>query len=225
MISRLLHTKLSKRSTPVPYLETLRNRLAVLRRKLLLRIDHRFKVIDVSREALLESMCAFVLATSSSPTDVVRHFHHLRLEAIAECMQHGMKKEDGALQALRLYVKTLKDSQTLLPGQLAYGLERLKAVSIFKSNDLHSLIELNLDVYERWIDEDIKSFTPYVRHDDLSKIEAEKLLKQWARTTVSKFLEGLRERNAEDSGSCRINTVEEGGAGTMAEPTSACSWY
>lgn len=194
VISRLLHTKLSKRPTPLPYLETLRNRLATLRRKLLLRIDRRFKVLDVTRDTLLEAMCAFVLATSSSPTDVVRHFHHLRLEAITEYMQHNPGKQHGTLQGLRLYMKTLKDSQALLPAQLAHALERLKAVSIFKSKELRNLIELNLDMYERWIDDDIKTFTPYIRHDELSRHEAEKLLKQWARTAVSSFLYGLRER-------------------------------
>ena len=194
VMSRLLHTKLSKRPTPVPYLQILRNRLATLRRRLLLRIDRRFKTLDVSRDALLEAMCAFVLATSSSPTDVVRHFHHLRLEALAECMQNDPEGQHGTLQALRLYVKTLKDSQSLLPTQLGHALERLKTVSIFKSNELHSLIELNLDLHERWIDDDVKSFTPYIRHDDLSRAEAEKLLKQWARTAMSTFLDGLRDR-------------------------------
>ena len=124
--------------------------------------------------------------------DLVRHFHHLRLEAIVECMGEDSESQDSMLQALRLYVKTLRDSQTLVPGQLAHALERLKMVSIFKSQDLYSLMALNLDVYERWIGDDIKTFTPYIRHDDLSKVEAEKLLKQWARTAVSRFLDGLR---------------------------------
>ena len=194
VVSRLLHTKLSKISMPPPFLETLRNRLATLRRKLLTRIDRHLRNLEASKETLLESMCAFVLATSSSPTDVVRHFHHLRLEAITECVGGTYASQDSILQALRLYVKTLRDSQTLVPGQLAHALERLKLVSIFKSKDLHSLIALNLDVYERWIGDDIKTFTPYIRHDDLSKAEAERLLTQWAGTAVSKFLDGLRVR-------------------------------
>ena len=194
VISRLLHSKISKRPTPPPYLETLRNRLATLRRKLLTRIDRSLKILDASKDALLEAMCAFVLATSSSPTDVVRHFHHLRLEAIEECIGEDSKQQDSMLQALRLYVRTLRDSQAVVPGQMAHALESLKVVSIFKSQDLRSLIELNIDVHERWIDDDIKTFTPYIRNDDLSRAEAERLLRQWARPAFLRFLYGLRVR-------------------------------
>ena len=192
VISRLLHSKLSKRESPLPFLEVLRNRLAKLRRILLARVDRRFKAADVSKEALVEAMCAFALATSSSLTDVVRHFHHLRLEAMAECMDMGSRKQDAMLQALRFYVRTLRDTQALVPGQLAQALERLKMVAIFKSQDLYGLLELNLDVQERWIGEDIKTFTPYLRHADLSKLEAERLLKQWAGKAISGFLDGLK---------------------------------
>lgn len=200
VISRLLHSKLSRRESPLPYLETLRNRLATLRRKLLARIDRRFKAADASKDALVEAMCAFALATSSSLTDVVRHFHHLRLEAMAECMDKDSERQDAMLQALRFYVKTLRDTQALVPGQLAHALERLKMVPIFKSQDLYKMMELNLDVHERWIGDDIKTFTPYVRHDDLSRAESERLLKQWARKAVLNFLDGLKSRieNVED---------------------------
>lgn len=192
VISRLLHSKLSKRQNPLPYLETLRNRLAKLRRKLLARIDRRFKAPEVPKDTLIEAMCAFALATSSSPLDVVRHFHHLRLATMAEFMVQNSQRHNSMLQALRLYVQTLKDTQALVPGQLAHALEKLKAVPIFKTQDLHGLLELNLDVHERWIGDDIKTFTPYIRHDDLSRAEAERLLKQWARTAISRFLDGLK---------------------------------
>lgn len=192
VISRLLHTKLSKRPSPPPYLETLRNYLAMLRRRLLARIDRRFKSIDVSKETLIESMCAFSLATSSSPTDIVRHFHHIRLAAISESTVGNAGRNDSMLEALQLYVRTLKDTQTIIPGQLAQALERLKLVSLFKSQDLYTIVELNLDVHERWIGEDIKTFIPYIRNDNLNKADTEILLKQWARQAISKFLKGLQ---------------------------------
>ena len=202
VISRLLHTKLSQRPNPPPYLENLRNRLASLRRRLLGRIDRRFKSLELSRDVLVEAMCAFALATSSSPKDVVRHYHHIRLEAMSENMGEGGDGHDGMLLALRLYVKTLKDTQAVIPTQLAHAMEKLKSVSLFKSQDVYSLIELNLDVHERWVGDDIRIFTPYIRHDDLTKAEAERSLKQWAKSAFSSFLAGLRNRiqDVEDPG-------------------------
>jgi len=194
VISRLLHTKLSQQPNPPTYLDSLRNRIASLRRRLLSKIDRRFKSLELPRDVLVEAMCAFSLATSSSPKDVLRHYHHIRLEAISEKMEESTNGNDNMLLALRLFVKTLKDTQAVAPGQLANALEKLKLVSLFKSHDVNSLMELNLDVHERWIAEDIKTFTPYIRHDDLSKAEAERSLKQWAKQAFSSFLNALRKR-------------------------------
>ncbi len=192
VISRLLHTKLSQRPNPPPYLETLRNKIASLRRRLLYRIDRRFKDLDLAGDVVVEAMCAFALATSSSAKDVIRHFHHSRQEAMSESMMENSVGHEGMLMALRLYVKTLRDTQAIIPGQLAHALEKLKSTSIFRSQDVYSLMELNLDVHERWIADDIKTFTPYIRHDDLSKAEAEKSIKLWAEQAFQSFLRGLR---------------------------------
>lgn len=194
VIARLLHTKISKRPNPPPYLETLRNRLASLRRKLLIRIDRRFKSLNISREMLVEAMCAFSIAASSSPTDVLRHFHHLRLEAMSENMKAGSAGHENMLVALKLYIQTLRDTQAMVPSQLAHALERLKSTSLFKSQDLYALIELNLDMLDRWIGDDIKTFTPYIRHDDLTKSDAERILKPWAEYAFSMFVKGLQKR-------------------------------
>ena len=202
VISRLLHTKLCQRPDPPPYFDSLRNRLGSLRRRLLGRIDRCFKTLELSRDVLVEAMCAFSLATSSSPKDVLRHYQHIRLEAISENMDQGGDGHDSMLLALKLYVKTLKDTQAVMPVQLAHGLENLKSTSLFKSQDVYSLIELDLDVHERWIGDDIRTFTPYIRHDDLSKAEAERSLRQWAKTAFGSFLAGLRNRiqDVEDPG-------------------------
>ena len=194
VISRLLHTKLSQLPNTPQYLETLRIRLGSLRRRLLGRIDRRFKTLELSAEAQAEAMCAFSLATSSSPKDVLRHYHHIRLEAISEKMEQGASSHKNTLLALGIYVRTLRDTRAVVPGQLAYALERLKSVSLLKSKEVYSLMELNLDIHGRWIGDDIKTFTPYIRHDDLSKAEVEISLKQWAKRAFSAFLDGLRKR-------------------------------
>ena len=194
VISRLLHTKLSQRPNPPPYLDALRTRLASLRRRLLNRIDRRFKSLELSIDAVVEAMCAFSLATSSSPKDVLRHYHHVRLEAMSEKMEESTSGHENMFSALRIYVKTLRDTQAIVPGQLAHALEKLKSISLFKSQDVYPLTALNLDVHERWIGDDIKTFTPYIRHDDLSRVESERTLRQWAERAFTSFLDGLRNR-------------------------------
>ncbi|KAL8754332.1 MAG: hypothetical protein Q9184_005139 [Pyrenodesmia sp. 2 TL-2023] len=191
VISRMLHKKLSQRTDTPPYLEILRNRLASLRRKILSRIDRRFKSSDSSESGLLEAMCAFSLATSSSATDVLRHFHHVRHTAMSELGQ--VKNDDRSIfKALALFVKTLRDCQDIVPTQLARALEQLKTTPLLQSPDRQSLMELNLDVHQRWLGEDINGFTPYIRHDDLQKTDATRLLTKWAKNAFSSFLGHLR---------------------------------
>lgn len=192
VISRLLHKKLSQRPKPPPYLDILRNRLANLRRKLLDKIDRRFQALELTGTALIDAMCAFSLATSSSATDVLRHFHHIRLEAMAHQGQKNGNSGQGSCQALKVYIKTLKDTKTFLPGQLATALQNLKTSPLCKSRDLQSLVELNLEAHEQWISDDIKMFTPYVRYDDLQKSEASRSLKEWAEHASASFFVELR---------------------------------
>ena len=189
VISRLLHKKLSQRKNPAPYLEVLRNRLASLRWKLLTRIDRRLQSVESSAAALMEAMCAFSLATSSSSTDVLRHFLHVRQSAVLELGQRS--NDEGIFNSLRLVIQTLRDCQQIFSVQLARSLEELKATSLLQSTDLQALQKLSLDIHQRWLGEDINSFIPYVRHDDLQKSDAARLLKQWAKQAFSSFLKAL----------------------------------
>lgn len=194
VLSRLLHTKLSQHTNPPPYLDTLRIKLSNLRRRILTRVDRRFKSFDASRDVLLEAMCAFALATSSSAKDCLRHFHHIRQDAMVESISESGREHECILRALRLYTRTMFDTQAVIPKQLSHALEKLKTTPLFKDQDVNSLMELSLDVHRRWISEDIKMFTPYIRHDDLSREEAERLSKQWAKQTLLSFLSNLRKR-------------------------------
>ena len=194
VISRLLHIKMSQHSTSPPYLESLKNRMTTLRHKLLVRIDESFKIPEISGDELVEAMCAFSLATSSSPTDVLRHFHHMRREATFEYIRKSSFGHSGITSALQLYVKTVKDSQALVPVQLARALERLKSVPLFENSDLFSLIELNLEMHEKWIGDDIKTFTPYIRQDDLQRSVAESLLRSWSKQAFAGLLYHLKDR-------------------------------
>ncbi|KAL8834766.1 MAG: hypothetical protein Q9170_003615 [Blastenia crenularia] len=190
VLSRLLHKKLSQRSDPPPYLEILRQRLASLRRKLLARIDRRFQSLETPIQVLLQAMCAFSLATSSSATDVLRHFHHVRQSAMSE-LGTGRHNDRGIFKALSTFIKTLRDCHDLVPAQLARALERLKSIPLLQGSDINSLLELNLDIHQRWLGEDICNFIPYIRHDDLQKPEATRLSKHWASEAYAPFLKDL----------------------------------
>lgn len=192
VISRLLHRKLSQRSRPPPYLDSVWNRLTSLRRKILAKIDSSYQSADVTKDTLIEAMCAFALATSSSPADVLRHFHHVRLEAMIQQGQNSSNDGQGMLEALSIYTRTLKDTRTHVPGQLAKALQNLKSTPLFRGQDLRSLIELNLEVHQQWIGDDIKMFTPYIRSDDLQKLETNRILKEWAEQAFRAFLRELQ---------------------------------
>ena len=178
----------------MPFLETLRNRLASLRRRLLTRIERRFRSSGISSDVLIESMCAFALATSSSPTDVAKHFHHIRAQELLDCVKRDQTHKEGIPRALRLYVATLRETKTLFPGQMASALLKVKKMPLLQDQDVHSQVELELDIHGQFIGDDISTFTPFIRHDELNRGEAEKLLKNWARSTIRNFSQGLRAR-------------------------------
>ena len=140
-------------------------------------------------------MSAFALATSSSPADVLMHFHFIRAQEIADFMKPDLtSKKARILRALHLYVATLKDTQVLFPAQLSNMLVKLKKAPLLKDQQLYNMEGLDIDIHEFLLGDDITSFTPYVRHEDLHRTEAERLLKAWARVTVDQFLVGLRRR-------------------------------
>ena len=192
VISRLLYKKLSQRRNSPSYLDSLRNRLASLRQKLLAAIDHDFRRVDITGSKLLEAMCAFCLASSSSPTDVLKHFHRIRLEAIKGGIYEGHDLQTSTFLALRLYLNTLKDTTAYVPERLANHLREIKSLPLFKSKDISSLLHFNLDVHGQWLGDDIMMFLPYIRYDELQRLETQRLLRSWAPKAFSLFIDRLR---------------------------------
>ncbi|KAI9788534.1 MAG: hypothetical protein M1835_002220 [Candelina submexicana] len=192
VISRLLHKTLSQVKDPPPLLETIRNRLASLRRRLLARVDHQFSNPSVNLAVLLEAMCALSLAYSSTSTDILRHFHHVRLGAMTAQLERADGEHGDIVEVLQLYVRTLQDTHAIFPKRLPESLARLKEQPIIADPEVRSVAELNLGIHERWVAEDVRNFTPWVRHDDLQKSVAEKLLKEWAVSAFKSFVAGLK---------------------------------
>ena len=192
MLSRLTHKTLSQRAHSPPLIESLRNRLASLRRKLLHAIDKRLSNPDADIHMLVEEMCAFSLATSSTPTDVLRHFHHVRLEVITLSLDQRKVNHDDILKAMKLYLRTLRDSQFIFPKRLADALAKLRLQPLLQQKDVRSTAGLSLHLHERWISDELRNYTPWPRHDELQPNEAEKLLRAWARQALNAFLSGTK---------------------------------
>lgn len=102
------------------------------------------------------------------------------------------KTGETIVHALEIYIKAMKDTRSYFPEQLSQALQSVKSAPLFRSAELHSMIELNLDVYGQFIDDDIKMFVPYIRHDELQKLESERILKKWAKQAFSSFLSRLQ---------------------------------
>lgn len=194
IISRLLHKKLSQRTNPPPYLEVLRNRLGSLRRRLLVKIDKRMGLQEDLVGGPLEAMCAFALVTSSSASDVLRHFLHIRREAIAAAGIDRSGGSEGPSTSLKVYIGTLKDVRMLIPAQLSSALQKLKSKPLLGDQNLSQLDGLDLDIHEIRLGDDISSFTPYIRHEDLSRADVERLMQNWSESTISAMLKELREQ-------------------------------
>lgn len=191
VLSRLTHKTLYRESEAAPYIESLRNRLASLRQKTLSAIDKRLASTDNEAHGLVQDMCAFSLATSSTPTDVLRHFHAVRLKAIVWHLEQEIDTRKHVVDAVNLLLATLRDSQRIFPKRLSDALAKLKELPLVRQPDVVSVTELNFDLHERWVADELRNYTPWPRHDALQKPEADKQLKVWAKQALKTFMAGL----------------------------------
>ena len=97
VISRLIHKALGQSKDQPPIVDQLWEKLLSARRKLLRRIDSRLSNTTVESLTLVESMCAYALATSSTPTDVLNHFLKVRLDRVNTELK-GDKDHLGSLK-------------------------------------------------------------------------------------------------------------------------------
>ena len=204
VIARLLHKALATSTFHAPLIDTLRDKLASLRAKLLKYIDLKFSDPHVEKTALVESMHAFCLATSSTPTDVLRHFHEIRSEAVTGKLREISNVQISILESMKLFMSTTRDTKFIFPKRLAVALEMSKTQPLLQDPSVLELTELQLDIHGRWIAEDIRRFTPSPRHDQLQRSEAESVLQSWASDTMRSFLSGLRQALAPENDLWRL---------------------
>jgi hypothetical protein len=201
VLSRLLAKSLSDSSArrckaDNDLVEDSKRKLGSLRRRLLRAIEGALGRTseDHSRDDLIQALCAYSLATSSSAKDVLRHFLHVRGEAMTlafEDQQESKFETIGVLRALELYARTLLDVQALVPRRLSEALAGLKTKPLLKDQTIRDLEGLRLDVCEKWFGDEVLYFTPYNRHDDLEGSQAVEMLKGWAKKASEVLLQGL----------------------------------
>ncbi|KAI9838458.1 MAG: hypothetical protein M1837_002480 [Sclerophora amabilis] len=192
ILSKNLHKALNQVEGAPPLIDSLRRRLGSLESKILRHVDRQFSHTGTTPSALVDAMCAFSLATISTSTDVLRHFHHKRSEAIMGQLERRQDYHGSVIRALKLYIRTLQDTQSVLPRRLGQALLKLRSQPLRKDPSVRALVELNIDVHEEWISNDVKNFTPWLRHDDLQKTESDRLLQTWAARTFSTLLGKLK---------------------------------
>ena len=189
VLARLLHKSVSESENAPPVLAELKKKLAGVRRKLIAYIERSLARATGDRTVLSNTMCAYAMITSSTPKDVLRHFLQVRYEQLES--QAETVNEDNVLAMLDLYGKTLVDTRDLFPRRLVEALAQLSKAPLLRDNQVTSIEELNLDIYSRWIPDDIRSFTPWVRHDQLTASESNEGLKAWARQAQASFVQAL----------------------------------
>ncbi|CAJ2507040.1 Uu.00g082260.m01.CDS01 [Anthostomella pinea] len=144
---------------------------------------------------IIKALSAYSLAWSSGTRDVLRHFLHIRAQAITyefDLDEHEKDRgTENVLNALRLYTKTLLDVQALVPNKLPEALSALKKKPLLADESLRTLEGLRLDINARWCGEEIRYFTPFIRHDDLDGKQARDMLMGWAKRGGETLLEGV----------------------------------
>ncbi|KAM0710785.1 hypothetical protein Q7P35_001523 [Cladosporium inversicolor] len=189
VLARLLHKSVSESENAPPVLAELKKKLAAVRRKLLAYIERSLARATGDRTVLSNTMCAYAMITSSTPKDVLRHFLQVRYEQLES--QAETLDEESVLAMLDLYGKTIVDTRDLFPRRLAEALAQLSKAPLLRDNQVTSIEELNLDIYSRWIPDDIRTFTPWVRHDQLAASETNEGLKAWTKQAQSSFVQAL----------------------------------
>lgn len=179
VLARLLHKSVSESANPPAILDDLRRRLASLRRKLLSYVERALVKSTTERTSLAHALCAYSLVSSSAPKDVLRHFLQARFEQLEASAE--TPSEASVLATLELYKRTLLDTRALFPRLFAEALSQLSNVPLLQDKQVVSLYELNLDIYGTWIAEDVRAFTPWVRHEQLVTSEVTNGLASWAK--------------------------------------------
>jgi hypothetical protein len=174
--------------------EGLGRRVNSARRKLLGWIERVVGKKGEERERVVRALTAYTLVVSATPKEVLRFFLQVRLsevESRVDGIETG-KEEEGLAGVLDAYAQTLVDVKDIFPRRFSDALAGLEKVTLVKDRDVRAMEGLSLDVYEKWIPEDVRNFHPYVRHEQLSTAEVGSGLAAWTKQSQVIILQGVK---------------------------------
>ncbi|KAK4866649.1 hypothetical protein LT330_008202 [Penicillium expansum] len=210
VVSRSLHSTLSKHESLPPFLDDLWKQVASLRQTLLKRINKRLASTSASEDTIIESLAAYCLVESPSSDDAIRHFHRVRLDLIVSQLDTS---RENIPRALQLFVRTLQVSKVLRSHRFSDVLSKLKARPLLADSEIQSLDGLEVEVLGRWVAPDVKNFTPWIKLSELNRTQGVESMKEWALEAFSKFFDGCQKSLAHSTDfsellSLRTETVE-----------------
>lgn len=206
-LARLLQISAMKSDEGKRLLKAQRLKLGALRTRLMGLIDERLSEIDLSRNQMLDLLLAHSLVTTSSLADVLRYLLRVRQQSILE--SSSIKKRKGIVGAMDRMIATLEQANSVFPRRMSEAMERVAGHHILQDETLRSVLEFDLNIYERWISNDIRSFAPYLRNSDLTKETLTTALKQWAQSVCSTITDGLATLLASQDSPQRISSLRE----------------
>ncbi|KAM3423412.1 hypothetical protein BST61_g845 [Cercospora zeina] len=190
VLARLLHKSLAEGEEPPAVLEMLQKKLGSARKRLLGYIARALSRRNSDRSATINTLCAYALLSASAPQDVLRYFLQLRFEQLETTGEAAT--ESGIIDMLALYSQTLSDTKDLFPRRFSEALSQVTTNALVRDPDVRAIYELSLDVYERWITEDVRNFHPWVRHDQLQVASVSAATSSWARQGQECLLQTLQ---------------------------------
>lgn len=190
ILARLLHKSLAEGDEPPAVLDSLHKKLGIARKRLLGYIARALSRNNLDRSVTINTLCAYALLSASAPQDVLRYFLQLRFERLETTAEAAT--ETSITDMLALYSQTLSDTKDLFPRRFAEALSQVTTNALVRDPDVRAIYELSLDVYERWITEDVRNFHPWVRHDQLQASSVGAAISSWARQGQECLLQTLR---------------------------------
>ncbi|KAH8149619.1 uncharacterized protein LAJ45_06250 [Morchella importuna] len=125
VVLRLLLKSLLLKGPSVPLLESLKHQRTTLTAHLTTHIDHHLSTPTAPH--LTTVLTSYSLLKTSPPSDVLRHFLHIRSSAISTLLHTAERTPNAALAAMALYNHTLAHADAHFPKRLSDALILLKS--------------------------------------------------------------------------------------------------
>ncbi|KKY28560.1 hypothetical protein UCRPC4_g00549 [Phaeomoniella chlamydospora] len=193
-LSRLLHKTLSQNEAAAQLGESFRKHFLSLHLALQKRIDKIFASANGPTEGLIETICAFCLATSSSSTDAVKHFQRIRLETIKHLLEDAGELHGSVAHAMHLFVQTLRITRALFGRRTSDAFTSIRSQPLVEDADLKGVDEIALDIYSVCVPVEVRNFVPWVKYVDSTRSETTSFCKSWSETAFERLEAGLSSR-------------------------------